>query len=109
MSDRSLSTLPPEILHQICEHLTLDQHATGAYSPSTLSKLSRCSKQFYNICRPLLYRGVGIYSDKRATLLRRTLFERPDLAVTVHGMEVIVNGCLEQQTSLILHPTNCMS
>lgn len=78
-----ITDLPPELLDRICDLIP---------SQGTLAKLVRCSRQFYDIAAPHLYRSIDLTRTKSKDEMRHLeivtalLLRRPELGRSVRHL-----------------------
>lgn len=92
----SMSTLPAEILSQICRELTMPERFGRSHDTATLAQLSQCSRRLNQLCVPLLYQSVMVGNSQTAALLRRTIREKPEVARLVKRLDLVTAHDIER-------------
>ncbi|KAJ6257798.1 hypothetical protein Dda_7587 [Drechslerella dactyloides] len=90
-SHSRLTSLPEELIEEICLQLSDDVWGAGTMGPNTeaLSALHRTSKLLNRIAAPILYRQFHCGSRMtRTAKFLKTISYRPDLAGLVHDLRI---------------------
>jgi hypothetical protein len=103
MAPCSISTLPHELLHEVCEYLCWHcrgetpvtdptEPVTRPWTPdeqTALLSLSRTSRSLRAVAQPVLHHHLHTVRESDVFLFVRTLTERPDLRVSVIEVDII--------------------